>query len=64
MKSVFTCEDLVPKILHLAIGAAILVISVETMKRMGRVARGIYEIHRGHEEELRGRREILDERKR
>ena len=63
MKSVFSGEDLVPKILHLAIGAAILVISIETMKRMGQVAKGIYEIHRGHEEERKGRHEILGEHK-
>lgn len=51
--------NLIPHFVHLAIGAATIVLSCEILKKLHHLRKGMKEIREGQEEIKAGRREIL-----
>lgn len=45
--------------LHAAVGAALLVLAVKTLKKMAHIRGGLKKIEAGHEEMIEGRNEIF-----
>lgn len=50
---------LIPHFVHVAMGAALIVLSAEILKKICKVHKGLKEIKEGHEEMAQGRREVL-----
>lgn len=50
---------LIPHFVHVVMGAAAIVLSVEILKKLCKVHKGIKEIKEGHEQIAEGRREML-----
>lgn len=54
---------LIPHIVHAALGATIIVLSCEILKKLHRVGKGVKEIREGRKEIEKGREEILGHHK-
>lgn len=56
-------ENILPHLIHVAIGSALICLSVKILRRFNNVSEGLRKIEDGHRQIVEGRREIFSHKK-